>query len=88
MLALVLAVSSVIIVTAGSDDSSAAICDDVKVYILNEDDSYTMSTVNDVQTVRDAINKAMADQGKKLELNLTMTNILSVDDRKPGDSQY
>ncbi|WP_400242528.1 hypothetical protein [Methanomethylophilus alvi] len=76
MLALVLAVSSVIIVTAGSDDSSAAICDDVKVYILNEDDSYTMSTVNDVQTVRDAINKAMADQGKKLELNPTMTNIL------------
>ena len=88
MLALVLAVSSVIIVTAGSDDSSAAICDDVKVYILNEDDSYTMSTVNDVQTVLDAINKAMEDQGKKLELNLTMTNILSVYDRKPGDSQY
>ena len=88
MLALVLAVSSVIIVTAGSDDSSAAICDDVKVYILNEDDSYTMSTVNDVQTVRDAINKAMADQGKKPDLTLTMPNMLSGDDRKPGDSQY
>ena len=40
------------IVISDADESSAAICDDVNVYILNEDGTYTKSTVSNVQTVR------------------------------------
>ena len=78
------------IVISDADESSAAICDDVNVYILNEDGTYTKSTVSNVQTVREAINKAMADQGRTMQLNQTMTAINSVDGRtaSSADSQY
>ncbi len=78
------------IVISDADESSAAICDDVNVYILNDDGTYTKSTVSNVQTVREAINKALAQQGRSMELNQTMTAIKSVDDRtaSAADNQY
>ena len=51
------AIVAAVAVVINSDDSSAEICDDVNVYILNEDDTYTKSTVSNVQTVREAINR-------------------------------
>ncbi len=71
-----------------SDDSSALICDNVRVYILNEDGSYTMSAVGDVQTVKAAVTKAMDDQGRTMKLNTTQTAILSVDGRGQDDGRY
>ncbi|MBO5600484.1 MAG: hypothetical protein J5897_05530, partial [Candidatus Methanomethylophilus sp.] len=84
------AIVAAVAVVINSDDSSAEICDDVNVYILNEDDTYTKSTVSNVQTVREAINKAMTQQGRHMELNQTMTAIKSVDDRTASatDDQY
>ncbi len=52
-----------------SDDSSAATCDDVKVYIEESDGTYTTSVVNGVSTVKEAIEAAIADQGKTIEYN-------------------
>lgn len=90
-----LVLSSVAIVAAAAlisvDDpgeSSAAICDNVNVYILDPDGTYTKSTVDGVQTVRGAIVKALSDQHREMELNPTRTGILSVDGRTPGDGQY
>lgn len=89
LLALSVAVLLAAVFVTQSDDSSADICDDVKVYILNEDGTYTESVVNNVQTVRDAIDKARTEQGRQWELNLTHTNILSIDGRKPtGSDMY
>ena len=66
-----------------SDDSSADICDDVDVYIQDPvTDAYEMTSVSGVQTVRAAIQAAMDAQGHVLELNLTETNIKSVDGYK------
>lgn len=64
-----------------SDESSADSCDDVSVYILDENDTYQKSVVSDVQTVKEAIEKAMTDQGRKMVLNTTQTEILSIDER-------
>lgn len=92
LLALFLAVAvsaTAAAVLESSDDSSALICSDVRVYILDEDGGYTLSTVGDVQTVKAAVTKAMEDQGRTMKLNNTMTNIVSVDGRSPsGDSEF
>lgn len=87
LLALMLAVCAAVLL-ADTEESSAAICDDIHVHILNEDGTYTESVVGDVQTVMGAVDKAMADQGRKMVMNLTKTNIVSVDGRTPGESQY
>ncbi len=88
LLALTIAVIASAAAVGLSDDSSAAICDDVKVYILNEDGTYTVSEVDGVQTVRDAVTAALADQGRTMKMNPTKTNILSVDGRTAPDGQY
>ncbi len=61
-----------------SDDSSAAACDDIKVYIEEADGSYEMSVVNGVTTVKGLIEAAVADQGKTIEYN-SKGNVRSVD---------
>ena len=86
-LSLLLIVSAVAVIM-DSDDSSAEICDNVHVYILNGDDTYTESVVSNVQTVRDAVTRAIEAQGRTMSLNLTRTNIVSVDGRTPGADQY
>lgn len=97
LLALTIAVLVSAVIVIESDDSSADICDDVKVYILNEDGTYTKSTVNNVQTVKAAVSAAMNEQGRRMNLNLTSTNILSITDgygtpdaktRTAGTDQY
>ncbi len=62
-----------------ADDSSAEICDGVRVYIQNDDGTYGLTTVDGVQTVRAAVQAAAEDQGRTLELNITKTNVKSVD---------
>ena len=71
-----------------SDESSAAICEDIRVYIQNEDGTYTESVVGGVQTVRAAIDRALDEQGRTMELNITGTNIVSIDGRKAGEDHY
>ena len=61
-----------------SDDSSAAACDDIKVYIEEADGSYEMSVVSGVTTVKGLIEAAVADQGKTIEYN-SKGNVRSVD---------
>ena len=56
-----------------SDDSSAAACDDIKVYIEEADGSYEMSVVNGVTTVKGLIEgkqviKVIAVPGKLLNI--------------------
>ncbi len=67
-----------------SDDSSAAACDDIKVYIEEADGSYEMSVVNGVTTVKGLIEAAVADQGKTIEYN-SKGNIRSVDGLQADD---
>lgn len=86
ILALV-AVTSVIIL-AQSDEASADICNGVNVYIQNEDGTYTQSVVDNVQSVKEAIEKAVAAQGRTMELNLTKTSIQKVDGKGPSSDFY
>lgn len=67
-----------------SDDSSAAACDDIKVYIEEADGSYEMSVVNGVTTVKGLIEAAVADQGKTIEYN-SKGNVRSVDGLQGDD---
>jgi hypothetical protein len=85
LLATVLVSVAVVMV---SDESSAAICEDIRVYIQNEDGTYTESIVGGVQTVRAAIDLALDEQGRTMELNITGTNIVSIDGRKAGEDHY
>lgn len=63
-----------------ADESDGAICDDVKVYIQDpQDGTYEVTVVDGIQTVRAAVEAAMRDQGHEMTLNLTETNIKSVD---------
>jgi hypothetical protein len=70
-----------------SDDSSAATCDDIRVYVENADGEYDMSVVDGVSTVQGAIEAALADQGKSMELN-SKGNVRSVDGREPEEDQF
>ena len=70
-----------------SDESSAATCDGVRVYVENEGGGYDLSVVDGVSTVRGAIEAALADQGKTMVLN-DRGNIRSVDGRELDDSHY
>ncbi|MBO4797590.1 MAG: hypothetical protein J5494_02290, partial [Candidatus Methanomethylophilaceae archaeon] len=84
-----LIILAVLAASSLSDDSSGAISDGVRVFILNEDGTYSESSVDGVQTVKGAVEKAMEDQGRAMEMNLTKTNILSVDGRRaPADSYW
>ena len=69
-----------------SDDSSAATCDDINVYIEEADGSCRMSVVDGVSTVKEAIEAAIADQGKTMELN-SRGNVRSVDGHE-ADSDH
>lgn len=83
-------------VTVSSDDSSAEICDDVRIYILDPnaaddapfEEKYVCSTVSGVQTVKDAVNDALKQQGRTMEMNLLQTQILSVDGVKAPADHY
>ena len=88
-LALLVMVSAVAVIME-SDDSSADICDNVNVYIQNGDGTFTKSTVDNVQTVEAALNKAIQAQGRTMELNQTRTAIKSIDGRtaSSADNQY
>ena len=70
-----------------SDDSSAAVCDDVRVYIENVDGEYDLSVVSGVSTVKGAIDAALEDQGKTMELN-SRGNVKSVDGRELDSDHY
>ena len=71
-----------------SDGSSAAACDDVRVFVEEPDGSYEMSVVVGVSTVREAIDAALADQGKTMELN-SRGNVRSVDGHEAdGDHMW
>lgn len=89
-LLLIIAIALVLAaVCAPADQSSGAVCDDVRVFVLDEDGGYTESTVSGVQTVKGAVEAAMEDQGRSMELNMTKTSILSVDGRRaPADSYW
>ncbi len=67
-----------------AEDSSAATCDDIKIYVECPDGSYEKSVVNGVSTVKEAIDATMADQGKKMELN-SRGNVRSVDGLEGDD---
>ena len=77
----------VLVCTFSADDSSAEVCDNVRVYIQNSDGTYDETVVSGVQTVREAVQTAAAEQGKNMKLNITSTNVLSVDDVK-NDSDH
>ncbi len=83
---LVLMTLTAVILLEHSDEASAEICSGVNVYIENEDGTYTKSVVNNVQSVKEAIEKAVSAQGRSMELNLSNTAIKSIDGRTaPGD---
>lgn len=87
LMVVLVALTSAVILTH-SDESSADICDGVNVYIQNEDGSYTKSVVDNVQSVKEAIDKAIADQDRTMELNLTKTTITKIDGRSAPSGQY
>ncbi len=83
---LVLMTLTAVILLEHSDEASAEICSGVNVYIQNEDGTYTKSVVNDVQSVKEAIEKAITAQDRTMELNLSNTAIKSIDGRSPPDN--
>ncbi len=70
-----------------SDDSSAQICDNVSVYVEKADGSYEKTTVNDVSTVKEAVETALKQLGMKWEYN-SENKFVSVDGRKLDDGYY
>ena len=86
-LSLLVLFAFVLVCTFSADDSSAEVCDNVRVYIQNSDGTYDETVVSGVQTVREAVQTAAAEQGKNMKLNITSTNVLSVDDVK-NDSDH
>ncbi len=73
--AMILIVPSVI-----SDDSDAAVCDNIRVFIEDENGEYEESTVNGVSTVKGAIEAAVKAQNKTITYN-ERGNVASVDGR-------
>ncbi|NLL94182.1 MAG: leucine-rich repeat domain-containing protein [Thermoplasmatales archaeon] len=71
--------ATVLLFAVSADDVSAGICDDVRVYIQNEDGTYDMAMVGGVQTVRSAVTGAADELGRDIKLNITGTNVQSVD---------
>ncbi len=70
-----------------SEDSDAATCDNIKVYVEEADGEYTKVTVGGVSTVREAIESALDKLGKTYEYG-NEGKFTSVDGRTLDEDHY
>lgn len=79
---ILLTVTAVILIVPSviSDDSDAAVCDNIRVFIEDENGKYEESTVSGVSTVKGAIEAAVKAQNKTITYN-DRGNVASVDGR-------
>ena len=79
---ILLTVTAVILIVPSviSDDSDAAVCDNIRVFIEDENGEYEESTVSGVSTVKGAIEAAVKAQNKTITYN-DRGNVASVDGR-------